>query len=267
MRVFIPEDEDNFNFADGTWIYLLRFQIERFFSVLKKRLFFGKFSSPEVSSQEAFSTMSALAYLQWFFTKETGSYTYSVKPWHRYPKSNPKGAVSSPSHVQKGYSQILKKIGTPSKYRPPRNIPDGRKIGTILNKREHCPVIKKSKIDTKISSKKKSFATSMESEIKNEALKIGATVINEDIKNRQENVCITNVLLIIICINYFFYFWYNLFINTALAIPCKHLLLEKSISIPFENTLQTSNANEIDKIRSTHIKILFLKYDHDPPTK
>ena len=265
VRVFIPNDGCNFNFVDADWLYFMRFQIERFFSVLKKRLFFGKFSSPDILPQETFSTMSALAYQQWFFAKETGEFTYQIKPWHRYPKSNPKGAKSSPSHAQKGYSQILKTIGTPSTYRPPNNIPPGRPIGEILEKRPIQPVIKKINPTTKLSVEIKSDAPSMKSEDREEALKISAKVLNENIKNKQTSACLISIFLITITIKYFLWLSFIFFIDFASATDLNNIIVESFISRPSGNSYQGSNGHESPKWRTKKIKILPRKYDHGLP--
>jgi hypothetical protein len=266
LRVFIPKG-CNFNPTEADWLYFLRFQIERLFSALKKRLLFGKFSSPDVLHQETFSTMCALAYQQWFFAKETGDFTYQIKPWHRYPKSNPKGAKSSPAHTQKGYSQILKTIGTPSTYQPPRNIPPGRPIGEVLEKRPHQPVIKKTKTETKPPAEKKSNAASMKSEEREQALKICAQISNENQNNKQTNTCPATIFLLAITLKYFFYFFCNFFANPPSASTCDIVAIDTFISSPFEKRFQISNGDKSIKWLTKQIETPRRRYDHGPPSQ
>ena len=185
LRVFVPNG-CQFNCSHGAWLYFFRFSIERYFSVKKKNLLFGKYQSCEVEHQQVFSLMGSLAYQQWYLAKMSETIKWNFKPWMRYPKHNPKGLKLNPSNVQSGFPNVLKVVGTPSVYRPPIHIPEGRSLGETTLKRKPQPIIRKTKgsAPQEITlNQSVSNARSMKSEIRNEAAKVAADVIGKSNAN------------------------------------------------------------------------------------
>ncbi|MBF0298932.1 MAG: hypothetical protein HQK51_09450, partial [Oligoflexia bacterium] len=196
-----------------------------------------------------------------FFARRAENIFYHIKPWLRYPLCNPKGATSSPGHMQKAYPKILKKIGTPSTYQPPRNIPPGRSIGEVIQKRSPQAVIRKNKTGHQISQEKKSQAPSMSSHDKEYALKNSAKIINESIKIKQAATCF-NIFLLIIVAGYLFSG--SPWINTAFAI--NYGQAERiHISPSFENALEISKWHEKGRRCLKQTNFLSLRCEHDPP--
>ena len=178
VRVFVPEKR-MFNGGEGSWLYFLRFPVERFFGTGKKNLMLGRFQSPEIAHQQTFSLMVALAYQQLYLAKMSGTIAWTIKPWHRYPKSDPNGEKLIPSHVQKGYPSVLKTVGTPAVFRPATHIPPGRQVGQTQNKRPLQPVIRKSKPSKQFTPEVESTAPSMDGKTKKVAAQVAANVINK----------------------------------------------------------------------------------------
>ena len=219
LRVFVPEQYSFFPASLGACLYPFRFSIEHFFSAKKKHLLFGRFQSPEVQHQECFSLMGSLAYQQWYFAKMGGPVEWLMKPWHRYPKFQPKGEKLIPSHVQKGYSGVLRKIGTPSTYCPPNNVPAGRSTGEKPERRAKQPVILKKKDKLRKATTEKSNAPSMDSATKRSALEIVSQTIE---RVTQRTAAAAGMLIVAI------FFLLPGFFNNSV------IYTQKSISASFE---------------------------------
>lgn len=181
VRVFVPE-KSLFKGGEGSWLYFLRFPVERFFATGKRHLMLGRFQSPEMAHQQTFSLMTSLAYQQLYLAKMSGAIEWTIKPWHRYPKSDPKGEKLIPSHVQKGYSSILKTVGTPSVFRPATHIPPGRQVGQTQKRRQPQPVIRKSSSSKRSVLEGVSTAPSMNGKIRKAAAQMAAKVIHKTVE-------------------------------------------------------------------------------------
>ena len=127
--------------------------------------------------------MGSLAYQQWYLGKMSGAIQWRIKPWHRYPKRDPKGNKLSPSHVQRGFGSVLQTVGTPSVFIPTRSSPPGRQEGEIQKKRERQPVIRKSKLPGADVASPESTAASMDSKTRKAAAQVAANVIASPLKN------------------------------------------------------------------------------------
>lgn len=178
IRVFVPEKRI-FNSGEGGWLYFLRFSVERFFGTGKNRLMLGQFQSPDIEHQQTFSLMVPLAYQQLYLAKMSGAIEWTIKPWHRYPKSDPKGEKLIPSHVQRGYPSVLQTVGTPSVFRPATRIPPGRKVGQTQKKRQPQPVIRKSPFSKQRTPEVGPTAPSMDGKTKKSAAQVAANVIQK----------------------------------------------------------------------------------------
>ena len=193
VRVFDPYDQ--LNSAYGAWLYSFRYSIERYFSVQKKNLLFDRFRSPEVEHQQTFCLMGSLAYQEWYLAKMQGDIEIPVKPWMRYPKHNPKGLAVNPSNIQRGFSNVLKWVGTPSVYRPPTTRPPGRKVGETQEKRPIQPVIKKSEKASKQTVVESPKSPGMSADIRNEGAKIAGEVAGQHKSSKNIKSVLIGLLL------------------------------------------------------------------------
>jgi hypothetical protein len=234
LRVFMPEQLP-FNSSDSAWLYNFRFCIERFFASKKRRLLLGHFQSPNVEHQQTFATMGSLAYQQWFLGKMSGAIQWSIKPWHRYPKRDPKGEKLSPSHVQRGFGSVLQSVGTPSVFIPTRNSPPGRQEGEVQTKRKRHPVIRKSKSPGENIAQQESTAASMDSKTKKAAAQVAADVIKRAVENTRNAVaCIAALALTLL-------FQYSA-VDGKID-PYQSYFAQNSISPAFEKKVQISDAD------------------------
>ena len=128
--------------------YRTRYDIEHFFRFSKRNLLLDGYQTPDVLHEEQWWSLCLLAYLQLYLAK--GIVSALPKPWERYLpeyKNSDTRAdhVSTPSQTQRGFSQVLEKIGSPAKACIKRGNPRGRMTGAIQPRRETQPIIFKTK--------------------------------------------------------------------------------------------------------------------------
>jgi hypothetical protein len=255
LRVFMPEQLP-FNGSDSAWLYNFRFCIERFFASKKRRLLLGRFQSPNVEHQQTFATMGSLAYQQWYLGKMSGAIQWRIKPWHRYPKRDPKGEKLSPSHVQRGFGSVLHSVGTPSVFVPTRSSPPGRQEGEVQTKRERHPVIRKSKSPGENIAPQESTAASMDSKTKKAATQAAADVIKRTVENTKNAVaCIAALALTLL-------FQYGA-VDGKID-PYQSYFAQNSISPAFEQKVQISDAG-INGRNSVNLSKYALSSSRAPP--
>jgi hypothetical protein len=130
-------------------IYRQRFDIEHFFRFAKNRLLMDKFQTPESDHEEAWWWLCMIAHAQLYLSRDLVQNTPT--PWEKYlPKFHRNSCPSSPCQTQKGFSQIIRQIGTPASAPKPRNKSAGRAKGEVQVKRIHPPVIRKGAIHKKV---------------------------------------------------------------------------------------------------------------------
>jgi hypothetical protein len=255
LRVFMPE-QSPFNSSDSAWLYNFRFCIERFFASKKRRLLLGHFQSPNVEHQQTFATMGSLAYQQWYLGKMSGAIQWRIKPWHRYPKREPKGEKLSPSHVQRGFGSVLQSVGTPSVFVRTRNSPPGRQEGEVQIKRERHPVIRKSKSPGENVALPESTAASMDSKTKKAAAQVAANVIKRTVENTKNAVaCIAALALTLI-------FQYGA-VNEKTN-PYQTYVAKNSISLASENKAEISDGG-INTRNSVKLSVFISSASRAPP--
>jgi hypothetical protein len=255
LRVFMPEQLP-FNSSDSAWLYNFRFCIERFFASKKRRLMLGRFQSPNVEHQQTFATMGSLAYQQWYLGKMSGAIQWRIKPWHRYPKRDPKGEKLSPSHVQRGFGSVLHSVGTPSVFVPTRSSPPGRQEGEVQTKRVRQPVIRKSKSPGENIALPESTAASMDSKTKKAAAQVAANVIKRTVENTKNAVaCIAALALTLI-------FQYGA-VNEKTN-PYQTYVAKNSISLASENKAEISDGG-INTRNSVKLSVFISSASRAPP--
>ncbi|MEM6435183.1 MAG: transposase [Cyanobacteria bacterium P01_D01_bin.115] len=124
--------------AQGQQAYA-RFRLEHFFGFAKPHLLMTAFQTcltpPEISAVR----LASLAYSQLWLARHLVE-TLPL-PWQR----SPPGATTqqrTPRQVQRGFAQLIQKIGSIAPPPKTRGIPPERPKGTRLNPRSLCPLVK-----------------------------------------------------------------------------------------------------------------------------
>jgi hypothetical protein len=136
--------QSELSLTDIYHIYRQRFDIEHFFKFGKNRLMMNKIQTPETDHEEAWWQLTIMAYAQLYTSRKLAD--YMPQPWEKYLyafKSSDR--EKSPTQVQKSFSRIIRRIGTPAQPPKPRNKSIGRIKGTLQIKRQRYPVIIKAK--------------------------------------------------------------------------------------------------------------------------
>lgn len=123
--------------------YRARYDIEHWFRFAKSKLLIDAYQTPEAVHEAHWWRLCMLAYLQLYMARELVN--QNPKPWERYLPSfkdtvhNP--SPKSPAQVQRGFGQLLAKIGTPAKPCIPRGRVSGRKAGMTPDKRSESSIV------------------------------------------------------------------------------------------------------------------------------
>ena len=142
------ENRDLLSMRDIFERYTERFKIEHFFRFSKQQLLLGKYQTPDTETQNKWCDFSALAYLNLLSCSGLAN-SDLVKPWQKgMQNKNPQG-TKSPSQTKRMFDSISAATGTPATACNYVQHGDGRKLGTILEKRGKKPVIRKSEPDQK----------------------------------------------------------------------------------------------------------------------
>lgn len=145
--------------------YVSRYDIEHYFRFGKDKLLMDAYQTPEVSHEQNWWKLCALAYAQLYLARN--SVPLLPRPWERYlPSYRDKAkqnisTIATPTQTQRGFSYVLTEIGTPARSCKPRGNPQGRAKGEIQSKRKRHD-IKFKKVVTK-KSKSTAFSTSEKS--------------------------------------------------------------------------------------------------------
>ena len=119
--------------------YQQRFDLEHFFRFGKQRLLLDKFQTPQVESEESWTRLVLLAYLQLWLARPLAERW--PRPWERYLPVVKEALEASPSLVQRDLSRIIREIGTPAAPPKPQNNASARLTGTKLPPRLRIPVV------------------------------------------------------------------------------------------------------------------------------
>lgn len=158
VRITITDEKDNSAYKRPMWLmvtgnrrnelslqqiwesYTQRYDIEHYFKFGKTRLLMDKFQTPEVTHEESWWQISALAYAQLYMACELAGNL--PNPWEKYlPEMKNNHVIKSARQVQKSFAQITTKVGTPASPPIPRGIQLGRALGEQLTSRKHHPII------------------------------------------------------------------------------------------------------------------------------
>jgi len=136
---------DEFSLLQTYEAYSTRFDIEHFFRFGKQRLLMVAFQTPEVEREENWFSLTHIAYAQLWMARHLVENL--PRTWERNLPSV-KRRLATPTFVQRGFSRIIRQLGTPAKPPKLRGISPGRPQGTKLPKRPRHPVIVKSQLAT-----------------------------------------------------------------------------------------------------------------------
>lgn len=133
--------------------YASRYDIEHFFRFAKSKLLLDVFQTPDVTNEENWWHLCALAYNQLYLAKALVGST--PKPWERYlpeyKKSNKRRSnLATPTQTQRGFDLVLQSIGTPAAACVQRGVSPGKLKGQASLRREDKPIIFKAKKSPKI---------------------------------------------------------------------------------------------------------------------
>lgn len=150
IQVIITDDAGNVVFKNPLWLavmgkrrneislidcyesYRARYDIEHFFRFGKTKLLMDTYQTADVNHEEYWWQLTMLAYIQLFLAKE--DVTAIPKPWERYlteykSKDSSTKRIASPTQAQRGFKNLLEKIGSPARKPTPRGKPRGRMLG------------------------------------------------------------------------------------------------------------------------------------------
>jgi len=140
--IVIGERRQEMSLSDANQAYRHRYDLEHFFRFGKNRLLMTSYQTPDVEHEENWWEMMGLAYVQLYVAAPLAQSL--PRPWERYlpqVKEPEKGALPSPSMVQREMLRIILEIGTPGSLPKPRGKSPGRLKGHSPGKRERLPVI------------------------------------------------------------------------------------------------------------------------------
>lgn len=138
--------------------YSDRYDIEHYFRFAKQSLRMESFQTSDTEHEEHWWKLCALCYCQLYLSNEL---TQAVpEPWERYLpefKNENLSKVTSAAFTQRGFSKLLRVIGTPAKKSIKRGNPLGRSPGQRPASRVEKPINFKKKVTE--SKPKKDFST------------------------------------------------------------------------------------------------------------
>ena len=133
-------------------LYIHRSDIEQYFRFSKKNLLMNEYQTPETPHEETWYNLCMLAYYQLYLANTLGEAV--PKPWEKYlpsftQDSDTSQSTLNPSQTQRAMINLLQTVGTPANPCVPRGRNSGRKPGASPGKREHQPIVFKTKVTQK----------------------------------------------------------------------------------------------------------------------
>ena len=126
--------------------YKSRYNIEHFFRFGKRNLMMDSYQTPDIEHEELWWQFCMLAYTQLYMVRHLVKAI--PQPWERYSKAykeSDKQGLTSPYQTQRGFSALLKQIGTPANIPSPRGKSPGRIAGSIQEVRVNKDIVFKTK--------------------------------------------------------------------------------------------------------------------------
>jgi len=120
--------------------YGQRYDLEHYFRFGKQRLLLAAFQTPEVEHEENWFHLVQLVMVQLWLARQLVE--LQLYPWERYLPQRATG-VAPPSQVQRGWTRIIRRVGTPAQPPKRRGKAPGRAKGTRLGRRPRHRVVKK----------------------------------------------------------------------------------------------------------------------------
>jgi hypothetical protein len=127
--------------SDALVDYIRRFDQEHMHRFWRQNLLFADFQTPVTRHEETWTNIVMLAYLQLYVARTVAPVI--ERPWHRHARPDRPAACLSPSMVQRGFSALIRQLGTPARAPKPRNLARGPSPGSKRPPRERHPVIRK----------------------------------------------------------------------------------------------------------------------------
>ena len=125
--------------AEVPQAYRQRFHREHFLGFAKPHLLLDASQSYVTGHEINWVRLSSLAYIQLWLARDL--VTLMPLPWQRYLPQHPQ-RQATPRSVQRGFSQLIRQMGTMATAPKPRGISPGRGKGTRLPPRTPCPRVK-----------------------------------------------------------------------------------------------------------------------------
>lgn len=134
------------NLIEAYQNYVSRYDIEHFFRYGKQKLLLHAYQTADTEHEELWWKFSLLAYMQLYLAKSV--VTAIPQPWERYlpeyKNQDEKQTITTPSQTQRGFTKLLKEIGTPVNKCIARGKPCGRMPGESGVKKVDQPIMFKS---------------------------------------------------------------------------------------------------------------------------
>lgn len=145
------QSRDMFSLISIYQYYASRYNIEHFFRFGKHKLLLDSYQTSDVTHEENWWKLCMLAYNQLYLAKSL--IPLQIKPWEKYlpefqNQKRCKNLNATPSQTQRGFSILLKEIGTPAQDCVPRGRTSGRKKGQEGHRRDNNPVIFKTALSS-----------------------------------------------------------------------------------------------------------------------
>ena len=107
----------------------------------RRHLLFADYQTPVTRHEESWTTIVMLAYLQLYAARDFAPVI--ERPWHPHPPSASPHPSLSPAMVQRGFSDVIRQLGTPARAPKPRNLPPGPSPGSFRPPRARHRVVRK----------------------------------------------------------------------------------------------------------------------------
>ncbi|MCP4613381.1 MAG: transposase [Planctomycetes bacterium] len=138
--IVVGERREELTLKDIYESYDSRSGLEHFFRFGKQKLLMGSYQTPDTPREENWWHMTHLAYLTLWAAHSLSE--HHPRPWERHLPEHKKKIIT-PALVQRDFSRLISQFGTPAKSPKPRGKSPGRTKGTVLPRRERCPIIYK----------------------------------------------------------------------------------------------------------------------------